>query len=1039
MGKRIYFTLFSLLVLLSTLKSQTNFYYLSDGSKVFYSEIENLYLVHFKNGLGEDPLEISQYQFVGDYYLLSNTTEIEENYENYTISKCLSNGVDTIYENDELVLAFKNSTNQSQKDSLINAFNLSLIQDSSFFKQYGTENPLEDAAAIFESGLVKFCHPNFIINPKPTHIPNDTYFHKQFYLNNTGQPINNGLTGMADADIDAPEAWNITKGNNNIIVSIVDRGITSNHPDLPNSRQVRLPGANFGGAFPYDPNDLTPTFYHGDACAGILAAEQDNNYGISGVAPVCKIMPVKFEAGVSASSLAQIIDFSANNNSRITSNSWTYGSNIIPVVETAIRTSSVKDVIQVFAVGNTRNGSFPGGNINGVVDFPANTLVEKGVLRVGASDRNNQIALYSPINEQIDIVAPSSKTMRGILPNEGEDIWTIDVPDSAGRNPWPNSSFNFPPNGEVLPSSGINHLALSGRFSGTSAATPMVAGVAALVLSVNNCLGNNQVKDILLNTADKVGGYNYNWSSMKPGHSKELGYGKVNAHQAVLAAQSMQSSTLDLLIKDVPEDFGYEPDTVAQYLYVSEDIWVRNDTDGLTFQYTENPEYSSTDSVYVYVRVRNKSCVDAGVNDSLKLHWAKASTALSWPSHWDGSMTSPVLMGEALDIVSLNGLIAGKDTIIRFPWLLPNPNDYASINQDIWHFCLLARILSTTDPMSVQEGSVLWQNVKNNNNIAWKNVTLVDKHQDVIAEPEYGLGASIAIGNDEDEGSKTIKLDFFESTIEFGNPLFDAAEITIKLDEKATQKWENGGEESNGLEYHGDGVFKVTDEEVNLSNLNFEAGEQAYLYLGVNFLTEEVEEKIVYKYHVEQSEDVEFGEFIGGEQFLIHRDNRNLFTADAGDDEQLQMGESVHLQSADIGEAAFYRWYNEAGELIYEGRDTTFVPTENTTYTLEVIAHADGFKDYDKKTVVIKEQYISHLYPNPSSNQSQLTVEYEASTASSAYLQVLNSGQTVIANHILHPKQQQTSINISNLNQGNYILRLICDGVLVDAKVLTVN
>ncbi len=120
--------------------------------------------------------------------------------------------------------------------------------------------------------LTRFSHPNFICEIKFHQvIPNDQYFINQFSLHNTGQVFTDGHSGTVDADIDAPEVWSITKGNNNIIIAVLDQGVTPDHPDLPNKRQVRLNGSNFVNG---NPNNPSPTGHHnhGNACVGIIGA-----------------------------------------------------------------------------------------------------------------------------------------------------------------------------------------------------------------------------------------------------------------------------------------------------------------------------------------------------------------------------------------------------------------------------------------------------------------------------------------------------------------------------------------------------------------------------------------------------------------------------------------------------------------------------------------------------------------------------------------------------------------------------------------------
>jgi pregnancy-associated plasma protein-A len=173
---------------------------------------------------------------------------------------------------------------------------------------------------------------------------------------------------------------------------------------------------------------------------------------------------------------------------------------------------------------------------------------------------------------------------------------------------------------------------------------------------------------------------------------------------------------------DSPQDQGDEPDTVSPALWQSDDIWVRNGNDGIANQEHQNPIYGSTN--YVYVRVRNRSCGSAG-SGTLKLYWAKASSALGWPAPWDGSVTTPALMGSQIGSQA-TGTVNGRGSVIlTFPWSPPNPDDYASFGADKNHFCLLSRIeTSSVAPygMTYPETGNLSDNVKNNAKIAWKNV-----------------------------------------------------------------------------------------------------------------------------------------------------------------------------------------------------------------------------------------------------------------------------------------------------------------------------
>jgi hypothetical protein len=185
----------------------------------------------------------------------------------------------------------------------------------------------------------------------------------------------------------------------------------------------------------------------------------------------------------------------------------------------------------------------------------------------------------------------------------------------------------------------------------------------------------------------------------------------------------------DLWSKDTSDDTGVEPDASSQPMYISDDIWVRRQNDGIANQDHENPEYRTAGGApnYVYVRVRNRAC-SGNQAGTVKLYWAKASSGLSWPSPWDGSVSSPALMGSPIGTAAV-AVAGGDDQIVAIPWSPPNPADYASFGADQHHFCLLSRIeTSSTAPfgMTTPETSDLYANVQNNNNIVWKNISVVD-------------------------------------------------------------------------------------------------------------------------------------------------------------------------------------------------------------------------------------------------------------------------------------------------------------------------
>ena len=119
-------------------------------------------------------------------------------------------------------------------------------------------------------------------------VPNDSYYQDQWALNNTGQAVsyNGNLVGTPGCDVDAERAWDITTGNSNIIIAILDTGIDLDHPDL----QSGLVG---GYDFVNNDSNANDGNMHGTACASIAAGRSNNLIGVSGVCWDCSLMPVK--------------------------------------------------------------------------------------------------------------------------------------------------------------------------------------------------------------------------------------------------------------------------------------------------------------------------------------------------------------------------------------------------------------------------------------------------------------------------------------------------------------------------------------------------------------------------------------------------------------------------------------------------------------------------------------------------------------------------------------------------------------------------
>ena len=854
-----------------------------------------------------------------------------------------------------------------------------------------TTNPqftsLELSNQFYESGLFADVDPAFMFNFR-NNCTNDPMFGSLWGLNNTNNP---------NYDINACQAWSITQGNG-INVAVIDTGIDLQHNDLV----TNIHPLSYDCQTQTSPSILRPQYSwydHGTHVAGTIGAIKDNGFQVVGVAPYSKLMSISHALAwmpTLSADLASGFSWAWQNGADVINNSWgdpdPNGSNLgSPLLENAINNAinlgrNGLGCIVVFATGNENSG----------LRYPASQIQE--ILAVGSITSSGFRSSFSNFGNLLDVVAPGSSILSTL------------------------------PNNQV------------GSKDGTSMACPHVAGIAALVLSVNQCLTGQQVRDIIEQTAQKINPNNntyfYSNISNRPNGTwnNQMGYGLVDAHAAVLMAQSMGSTTLDLYVKDSQEDIGAEPNTVTQYMWTSNDIWVRNYNDnGLTHQ---NPDYSANGNPnFVRVRVINKSCVTSSGNEQLKLYWAKAATDLSWPNHWDGSIEiNNIPFGGEVGTLNIPVLQPGEETIVTFPWNVPNPDDYNNINSEPWHFCLLARIVASNDPMTFPETWDVNANTRNNNNIAWKNVTVVDVLPNNIVNPGGNIGGVIAVGNPFDH-PRTFFLEMIKEDIETGKAIYEEAEVGVKMDDILYQAWERGGKEAQLLDETLDEKRRIVKgNNVILDNLLFEPKERGTLYLSFNFLTKELTEKSNYRYHVIQRDAVT-GNIIGGETYEINKPYRTPFEAIA-DDKEVDLNQAITISAEDINEPAVYNWYDSEGNLIYQGKDLEIANAVAEKYKLEVISTLDGFKDYKEVEVKLKPSSLETIAPNPANNN--VVVSYKLNGASSAYLMVIGyyGSNGTSNNYVLDVSSNQINLNISNYQNGFYTVALVVNGEIIDAKTL---
>ena len=357
-----------------------------------------------------------------------------------------------------------------------------------------SERPVAEAIADLERDpRVRYAVPNTIV--ETFFAPNDPHYSDQWHY---------------DA-ISMEGAWDVTLGDPNVVVAVIDSGFHLGHEDLVGQW---VDGFDFTGEGDSPQSDSAACALHGTHVAGTIGAATNNGIGVAGVAPGVGVMPLKigvYDAGAGDCALdsAALIEALYHVGGAPTSApeppsmrpsvvNLSLGSGFNRVLDEAIAFVTNAGITVVAAAGNDPTAS---------VSFPAafgNTIA------VSALDHLDALASYSTSGAEITVAAP------------GGDIDRFGTADAGVLSTVPTSTF------------GSDY----GWFQGTSMAAPHVAGVVGLMASVHRDLTPSQVLNILAATATDLG---------PAGRDTQFGYGKVHAADAVLLA----SDTLEARADDV--------------------------------------------------------------------------------------------------------------------------------------------------------------------------------------------------------------------------------------------------------------------------------------------------------------------------------------------------------------------------------------------------------------------------------------------------------------------------------------------------------
>lgn len=443
-----------------------------------------------------------------EYYLLKKavgSTVTKEDAIGYYINEPYITAVNFVYDNNgeiagisnEITVKLSEGYDVSDIETVANNYLYTTIEQNEYmenvFHVFFSKNEVNNAFALanlfYDQGIFEFAEPIFYIQIEVNNCPtSDPYFSTQWHLRNNGTG-----TGIAGSDINVCDAWKYTKGSG-IKVAVIDVGVELTHSDLNIGPGFDASGNNSGGGC--NPNDR-----HGTICAGVIGALH-NTQGTAGISPDVEIIPIRMgplnadgKIDASTSQMASSILFGAQS-ADILSNSW-ITTNFAAIIDASVSfaTSTGRNSLGSFVVFGAGNDNLPWpsypGSLPTAVSVGASTRCDE---RVTVNSTCSSPTYSSNFGPGLSVVAP------------GVNIFTTTV-----NNSWTTAQ-------------------------GTSLACPQVAGIAALLLSVNPCLTWYEIRDIIEKTAVRAGNYTYSGSSANGPSNIEMGHGRANATAAIILA-----------------------------------------------------------------------------------------------------------------------------------------------------------------------------------------------------------------------------------------------------------------------------------------------------------------------------------------------------------------------------------------------------------------------------------------------------------------------------------------------------------------------
>ena len=483
--------------------------------------------------------------------------------------------------------------------------------------------------------------------------------------------------------------------------------------------------------------------------------------------------------------------------------------------------------------------------------------------------------------------------------------------------------------------------------------------------------------------------------------------------------------SVDLYVKDTPEDTGREPNLTTTEFWKCEDIVIRNFDDSI-FEH-QNPIYTTDHQfAYIYVKVHNRGKEKHPGGKFMHVYWAQASTAITYDTFKGRELYKNKYPtgGHIENPYYIETLESGESQICKFRWALPNLlADYPDGN---FHFCLLARIMDTPYDDGYLPGTF---NVPLYNDQAQRNITIIKKE-------ELDKRFLVYVRNIDKKESK-FNLEF-KATLLRDSTFYKYVRVDLGMSPSIYDAWKQGGFKSQNVQVLQNtpstetGTVRFAAPSAKLNDITLDSGEFDIVSMNFNFIRFDSSAK-TYSFDLIQKD--EEGNIVGGETFVVEvpamSQTRSISITPENEDDGMKL--SVN----DTGDYSYIKWLNKNGDVISREASVSVVPKlEDNVYTV-IAGTPEGEVVTDEISV---EPFHGMEFVSESSDKDKVNITLKNPAPEGAEVTITSLIDT--AERLTVPVSEGISsldIDTRDLKTGIYVIDYLINQEVADQKKLTLH